>query len=64
MTEIRAKERPDLEKLLKESREELRNLKVKSGAQDLKNVRSIRNLRQVISRASTRLSEIKVVKTN
>lgn len=64
MTDIRAKERPELEKTLKESREELRHLKAKVGAQDLKNVRSIRNLRQVISRVSTRLTELKVIKTN
>lgn len=64
MNELRNKDKADLEKTLKESQLELRHLRAKAGGQDLKNVRAIRNLRLVISRVSTRLSELKSVKTN
>jgi len=59
MTEIRTKEKPELDRILKDTREELRQLKTKAGAQDLKNVRAIRKLRLVVARVNTHMSELK-----
>ena len=62
MKDIRTKERPELGRLLKETQTEIRQLKVKVAAQDLKDVRALRNLRRSVARLSTRLSEFKEVK--
>jgi ribosomal protein L29 len=59
MKEIRVKEATELDKMITESRTELRQLKTKAGAQDLKNVRSIRHLKKLLSRLNTRLTELK-----
>ncbi len=59
MQEIRNKQLPELESLLKEAREELRQLKTKAALQDLKDVRAIRRWRLVVARVITRLREIK-----
>ena len=64
MNEIRPKDKSQLERLLKETREELRQLNTKAAGHDLKNVRAIRKLRLVIARVSTRLSELKASKAN
>ena len=64
MTEIRTKDKPELDRVLKDTRNELRQLKTKAGAQDLKNVRTIRQARLVVARVSTRLSELKNSKAN
>ncbi|MDP3986557.1 MAG: 50S ribosomal protein L29 [Candidatus Veblenbacteria bacterium] len=63
MKDIRTKERPELDRLLKETQIEIRQLKVKVAAQDLKDVRALRSLRRSVARLSTRLSEIKRVKS-
>jgi ribosomal protein L29 len=59
MKDLRTKERAEIEKMLNDNRVELRHLKTKAGAQDLKDVRAIRNLRRVVARLATRLQEIK-----
>lgn len=64
MTEIRSKDKPELDSLLTETNDELRQLKTKAGAQDLKNVRSIRKARLAVARIKTRLTELKVTKAN
>lgn len=63
MNEIRTKDSSELQRILTETQEELRHLKTKAGAQDLKNVRSIRQLRQVVARVKTYLSELSASKT-
>ena len=63
MKELKVIDQGEIVKLLQESRSELRHLKVKAGAQDLKNVRSIRSLKRQVARLNTRLSELKTVQS-
>jgi ribosomal protein L29 len=63
MKELRVKERAEILKLLQENRAELRRLKAKAAAQDLKNVRSIRSLKRFIARLATRLNEFTAEQT-
>ncbi len=64
MADLRSKDKPELEKMFRESSVELRQLRVKAGGQDLKNVRAIRHLRKILARLATRLQELKSVKIN
>ncbi|MBI5465741.1 MAG: 50S ribosomal protein L29 [Candidatus Kerfeldbacteria bacterium] len=59
MSAIRAKTEAELQKLLAESQTELRSLRVKASAKDLKDVRSIRRYRQFVARLLSRLGEFK-----
>lgn len=49
----------DLQKLLAEKREELRELRFKVAANQLKQVHKVRNVRTEIAQILTRLSELK-----
>lgn len=59
MKDIRTMSAAELHSLLKKSQMELRQLKAKALAQDLKNVRAIRQWRRLIARLHTRLRELK-----
>ncbi|MFA6512346.1 MAG: 50S ribosomal protein L29 [Patescibacteria group bacterium] len=51
--ELRMKSRAELEKLLTEQREELRDIRFKVSRDQMKNVRSIRSTKQDIARILT-----------
>ena len=55
--ELITKTKPELEKLLAESQEKLRELRFKDSNKQLKNVRSIRVLKQEIARINTLLNK-------
>lgn len=59
MKEIRTKSEAELQKLLASLRVELRGLRVKASAKDLKNVKSIRQTKQVIARLLSHLASLK-----
>lgn len=54
--ELKNKEEKDLQKILAQSREKLRDLRFKDANKQLKNVREIREARTVISRILTLLN--------
>jgi ribosomal protein L29 len=54
--ELKKKSKTDLKKLLTETREKLRDLRFKDANKQLKNVREIRQNRQIISRILTLLN--------
>jgi ribosomal protein L29 len=58
MKEIRGWDKPELQKHLSERLAELRNLRVRVAAHDLKNVRAIRTIRLEIARLVSRIKEI------
>ncbi|MFC1612390.1 50S ribosomal protein L29 [Patescibacteria group bacterium] len=53
--ELKNKPKAELEKLLKESQDKLRDLKFKAANRSLKNVREIRNMRRLIAKFLTAL---------
>lgn len=55
--ELRQKSKPELEKLLRDLREKLRQLKFDLAAGKLKNVREIREVKRDIARILTLLKE-------
>jgi ribosomal protein L29 len=55
--ELITKTKPELAKMLAESQEKLRELRFKDSNKQLKNVRSIRVLKQEIARINTLLSK-------
>lgn len=58
MTELRSHDAVQVAKLVSEARAELRQLKLRAAAQDLKNVRAIRLVRQKLARLLTRTKEL------
>lgn len=56
--EIQKKSAEDLRKLLTEKREELRELRFKLAANQLKDVRLVRETRQLIAQINTRLTHL------
>lgn len=58
MTEFRNFDLPQVTKLVSESRIELRQLQGRAAAQDLKNVRAIREIRLKLARLLTRRQEL------
>jgi len=56
---IQSKSVKDLEKLLGESREELRGLRFKLAANQLADVRSVREVKRAIAKIQTRLSQLR-----
>lgn len=58
--DIQAKRPEDLQKLLAEKREELRELRFKVAANQLKQVHKVREVREDIARIQTRLTELKI----
>jgi len=60
--EIIKKTIQELQKLLSESREKLRELRFKDGGKQLKNVREIRQIRKLIAQTLTLINKDKVVK--
>ena len=62
--ELNKKSAADLQKLLAEKREELRELRFKVAANQLTNVRQIRKVRQLIARILTRLSQLAATQDN
>ena len=58
MKEIRGWGKPEVQKHLVEREAELRNLRVRVAAHDLKNVRAIRTVRLEIARLVSRIKEI------
>jgi len=59
MKEIKTKSKSELQKILAESRDKLRDLRFKDASKQLKNVRDIRKLRQDIARVMTALNSDK-----
>ncbi len=59
MKEIKIKSKSELQKILAESRDKLRDLRFKDASKQLKNVRDIRKLRQDIARVMTALNSDK-----
>lgn len=59
MKDVRAYEGTKLAELISDTRSELRNLKLRASAQDLKGVRAIRSARQTLARLLTRARELK-----
>jgi len=57
--ELKAKNEVELQALLASSREELRDAKFKASKNELKNIRSIRNLKKRISQILTLLNKVK-----
>jgi len=57
ITELRKKSKPELQKVLGETREKLRTLRFNLATGKLKNVREIRQLREDIARILTLLQE-------
>jgi len=51
--ELKNKSQMELQKILNEERDKLRDLKFKDASKQLKNVREIREVRKIISRALT-----------
>lgn len=58
MKEIRTWGKPEVQKHLMEKMAELRNLRVRAAAHDLKNVRAIRTIRLEIARLVSNIKEI------
>ncbi|MBU1160569.1 50S ribosomal protein L29 [Patescibacteria group bacterium] len=54
--ELKNKTKTELHRILAESRDKLRDLRFKDSDKQLKNVREIRKIRQVIARALTLLN--------
>lgn len=59
--EIKTKSESELQKLLAESRDKLRDLRFKDANKQLKNVREIRKIREMIARIMTILNVKKTV---
>ena len=59
MTELRQKSKPELYKLLQDSRERLRQLRFNLGSGKVKNVREIRELKKDIARILTLFKTLK-----
>jgi len=57
--ELKAKSEVELQKLLAQSREELRDARFKASKNELKNVRAIRNVKEKIARILTILKQPK-----
>ncbi len=57
--ELNEKKEADLQKLLSENNEKLRELRFKDSNKQLKNVREIRALKKTVARIKTVLSNIK-----
>ncbi|GEM_PF-4592437 len=58
MKEVREHAAAKLQALISETRNELRALRARAGAQDLKGVRAIRTARQTLARLLTRAREL------
>ncbi|MBU0619795.1 MAG: 50S ribosomal protein L29 [Patescibacteria group bacterium] len=56
LMELKNKTKTELHRILAESRDKLRDLRFKDSDKQLKNVREIRKIRQVIARALTLLN--------
>ncbi|MFH1661504.1 MAG: 50S ribosomal protein L29 [Candidatus Falkowbacteria bacterium] len=57
--ELKKKTETELHKILRESRDKLRDLRFKDANKQLKNIREIRKIREVIARALTLLNKKK-----
>ena len=57
--ELITKEKIELEKLLASNREKLRDLRFKDSNKQLKNIREIRSIRQLIARVLTTINKQK-----
>lgn len=57
--ELITKEKSELEKLLASNRETLRDLRFKDSNKQLKNIREIRSIRQLIARVLTTINKQK-----
>jgi large subunit ribosomal protein L29 len=58
-SELRSKSEPELERLLLEFREKLRDLRFRVARRELKNVREVRKTRKMIAKILTILKEKK-----
>ncbi|HJN85350.1 50S ribosomal protein L29 [Candidatus Uhrbacteria bacterium] len=61
--DISKKSKEDLQKLLSEKREELRELRFKVAANQLTGVRKVRNVRRAIAKIQTRLKQLQTEET-
>lgn len=59
--ELKQKSESELQKLLAESRDKLRDLRFKDANKQLKNVREIRKIREMIARIMTLLNKKRIV---
>lgn len=62
IAELRKKPAVELEKLLKSSREQMRDLRFKVNAKEHKDVRDLREIKHTIARIQTILKEQKILK--
>lgn len=58
MKDIRSYDAAKLRELIAEAQAEVRNLRTRAAAQDLKGVRTIRSARQTLARLLTRVREL------